>query len=47
MAAAVATILLLVLAYRLTAPSSTQTTTESGERIAESDVLQVGALPVT
>jgi hypothetical protein len=45
--AAVALIAMLVLAYRLTAPDSTQTTTSSGERIPESDVLRVGALPVT
>ena len=45
--AAVALIAMLVLAYRLTAPDSSQTTTSSGQPIAESDVLRVGALPVT
>lgn len=45
--AAVAAILILVLVYRITAPRSGQTTTASGEPVPESDVLQVGALPVT
>lgn len=43
----VATVVLLVLVYRATAPRSAQTTAPSGDRIAESEVLQVGALPVT
>ena len=42
-----AAIVLLVFLYRVTAPKPTQTTTESGGRIAEGDILRVGALPVT
>ena len=44
---AAALVAMLVLAYRLTAPDATHTTTPSGERISDSDVLRVGALPVT
>lgn len=47
LSAVLAAVVLLVLVYRLSAPKNTQTTTASGERIPESDVLQVGALPVT
>ncbi len=43
----VAAIALLVLIYSATAPRSAQTTARGGERTSESDVLQVGALPVT
>jgi hypothetical protein len=43
----VAVIALLVLAYQATAPQSAENTTGSGNRISESEVLQVGALPVT
>jgi hypothetical protein len=43
---ALAAIVLLVFVYRLTAPKADQTTA-GGKRIADSDVLQVGALPVT
>lgn len=43
----VAAIALLVLVYRTTAPRSVQDTTASGDRVSESEVLQVGALPVT
>jgi hypothetical protein len=46
-AGALATVVLLLLVYRLTTPRSDQTTTAGGKRIADSDVLQVGALPVT
>jgi ADP-ribosylglycohydrolase len=45
--AAVAAVVLLVVLYRATTPRSAQTTTASGDRIPESEVLQVGALPVT
>ena len=44
LAAALATVIMLVLAYRLTEPTMT---TLGGEGIPESDVLRVGALPVT
>jgi len=44
---AFATVLVLVLIYRVSAPKTGQTTTASGKRIPDSDVLQVGALPVT
>lgn len=47
LSAALAAVVLLVLVYRLTAPKTAQTTTPSGERIPEREVLQVGALPVT
>lgn len=47
LAAPVAAVVLLVLVYRLSAPPAVQTTTSSGDRIAESEVLRVGALPVT
>ena len=43
-AAAVATVVLLVMVYRLTAPKPT---TVGGARVAEGDLLRVGALPVT
>ena len=43
---ALAAVVLLVFVYRLTAPTP-QTITGSGDRIPESDVLRVGALPVT
>lgn len=43
---ALAAVVLLVLIYRLTAPTP-RTITGSGDRIPESDVLRVGALPVT
>lgn len=43
----VAAVVLAVVAYRMTAPTSAQRTSVSGDRIPESDVLQVGALPVT
>lgn len=43
----VAAIALLVLIYRTTTPRSVQDTTASGDRVSESEVLQVGALPVT
>lgn len=43
---ALAAVVLLVLVYRLTAPTP-QRTTSSGEQIPEGDVLRVGALPVT
>ena len=46
-AGALATVVLLLLVYRLTAPRGDQTTTAAGKRIPDSDVLQVGALPVT
>ena len=46
-AGAVATVVLLLLVYRLTAPKANQSTTAGGKRIPDSDVLQVGALPVT
>jgi hypothetical protein len=44
---AIATVAVLVLIYRLTAPRTTQTTTASGQQIPESEILKVGALPVT
>jgi hypothetical protein len=44
---ALAVVALLVLVYRATTPRSTQGTTAGGDRIPESEVLQVGALPVT
>ena len=44
---ALATVVLLLLVYRLTTPRADQTTTAAGKRIPDSDVLQVGALPVT
>lgn len=44
---AVATIVLLVFVYRASAPRSAHTTTAGGQRMPESGVLQVGALPVT
>lgn len=37
----------LVLVYKATAPRSAQTTSASGNKIPEDDVLRVGALPVT
>jgi hypothetical protein len=43
-AGALATVVLLVMVYRLTAPKAT---TVGGGRVAEGDLLQVGALPVT
>ena len=43
-AAAVATVVLLVMVYRLTAPRAT---TVGGAPVAEGDLLRVGALPVT
>lgn len=46
-ASAIVAVVILVLAYRFTAPEPAQTTSASGQRLAESDVLQVGALPVT
>ena len=46
-AAVVAVVATLVLAYKLTTPKSSQTTTTSGEQVTEGDVLHVGALPVT
>lgn len=45
--AALASVAVLVLVYRLSTPKTTQTTTASGQRIADSEVLKVGALPVT
>lgn len=45
--ASLAAVALLVLAYRLTAPGTDESTTDRGERMSERDVLQVGALPVT
>lgn len=42
---ALAAVVLLVLVYRLTAPTPQRTT--SGDQIPEGDVLRVGALPVT
>lgn len=47
LSSAVVAVVILVLAYRLTAPEPTQTTSARGQRIPESNVLQVGALPVT
>ena len=46
-AGALGTVVLLWLVYRVTTPRADQTTTAAGKRIADSDVLQVGALPVT
>ena len=43
-AGAIATIVLLVMVYRLTAPKPT---TVGGAKVAEGDLLRVGALPVT
>jgi len=43
----VATVVLAVVVYRVTAPKSVQLIGASGERLPVSDVLQVGALPVT
>ncbi|HEU5184654.1 MAG TPA: hypothetical protein VFU01_08795 [Gemmatimonadaceae bacterium] len=43
--ASLAAVALLVLAYRLTAPGTDESTTDRGN--SERDVLQVGALPVT
>lgn len=45
--ASLATVVLLVIAYRLTAPGTDESPTDRGERGSERDVLQVGALPVT
>lgn len=44
---AAATIVTLLLVYRATAPRSAQTSAPGGNRISDSEVLQVGALPVT
>ncbi|MEX2153280.1 MAG: hypothetical protein WD825_08065 [Gemmatimonadaceae bacterium] len=44
---AIAAVVLLVVVYKASAPRSAPTTTASGDRIPESEVLQVGALPVT
>lgn len=44
---AVAAVVLAVLAYKLTAPRSTQTTATSGAPLPENALLRVGALPVT
>lgn len=46
LSAAMAAVVLLVLVYRLTAPTP-QATTGSGDQIPDGDVLRVGALPVT
>ena len=43
-AAALATVMLLVMVYKLTAPKPTAV---GGARVAEGDLLRVGALPVT
>ena len=40
-------VILSVLFYYVTMPKSAQTATASGEKIADSQLLQVGALPVT
>lgn len=42
-----ATLVVLLLVYSATAPRSAQTSAPGGDRISESEVLQVGALPVT
>lgn len=47
LAAALAAVMLLVLVYRATEPKTAQTVAPNGESIPESDVLRVGALPVT
>lgn len=46
LSAAMAVVVLLVLVYRLTAPTP-QATSAGGAQIPEGDVLRVGALPVT
>ena len=47
LATSVGTVVVLVLVYKATTPRSIQDTTATGERIAESEVLQVGAWPAT
>jgi hypothetical protein len=43
----VATVVLLVVVYRVTAPKTSQTGFAPGQRSPDGDVLKVGALPVT
>jgi hypothetical protein len=43
----VAAVLLSVLFYYVTMPRSAQTASATGEQLKESELLQVGALPVT
>ena len=43
----VATVVLLILVYRVTAPKTSQTDFAPGQRNPDGDVLKVGALPVT
>lgn len=43
----IAAVVLSVLFYNVTAPRSVQTAAASGTKLRESDLLQVGALPVT
>jgi len=43
----VATLVVLILVYRLTAPKTSQMGLAPGQRIPDGDVLKVGALPVT
>lgn len=43
----VAAVILSVLFYNVTMPRSAQTANASGEQMAASELLQVGALPVT
>lgn len=43
----VAAVVLSVVFYNVTMPKSAQTASATGEKIAESELLQVGALPVT
>lgn len=47
LASVLTAVVLLVLGYRLTAPESQQVRDAAGARVAESEVLRVGALPVT
>jgi hypothetical protein len=47
LAAPIVIIVVLVLVYRASAPKPLQTTNAAGGRIPASEVLQVGALPVT
>jgi hypothetical protein len=47
LATPVVAVILSVLFYYVTMPKSAQTASASGEKIADSDLLQVGALPVT
>lgn len=43
----VAAVILSVLFYNVTMPKSAQSADESGRQLAASELLQVGALPVT